>query len=140
MLSGQNDEANARPAPGANTAYMLVSHCLGMSRNWSSTVNLGVPVPRDRDAEFSTRGTSRAELATLIHFAAAEVALALDALPAERLDDTIQIGPSTIPVRRGLLHLASHLAYHIGQLDYHRRLVTGDSRGVGAMGLPPQAD
>ncbi|MBK8648017.1 MAG: hypothetical protein IPN16_16060 [Gemmatimonadetes bacterium] len=66
------------------------------------------------------------------------MALALDALPAERLDDTIQIGPSTIPVRRGLLHLASHLAYHIGQLDYHRRLVTGDSRGVGAMGLPAQ--
>lgn len=36
-----DDEANARPVPGANTAYMLVSHCLGMSRNWSSTVNLG---------------------------------------------------------------------------------------------------
>jgi hypothetical protein len=32
-----------------------------------------------------------------------------------------------------LVHLATHLAYHLGQLDYHRRVVTGDSTGVGAV-------
>ncbi|HNV73188.1 MAG: DUF1572 family protein [Gemmatimonadetes bacterium] len=130
----------ALPAGAPNAGGTLVLHLCGNLRHFIGAGLGASGYVRDRDAEFSTRGTSRAELATLIHFAAAEVALALDALPAERLDDTIQIGPSTIPVRRGLLHLASHLAYHIGQLDYHRRLVTGDSRGVGAMGLPPQAD
>jgi hypothetical protein len=29
-----------------------------------------------------------------------------------------------------LVHLCSHFAFHLGQLDYHRRLVTGDARGV----------
>ena len=24
-----------------------------------------------------------------------------------------------------LIHLTSHLSYHLGQLDYHRRIVTG---------------
>jgi hypothetical protein len=32
-----------------------------------------------------------------------------------------------------LLHLAVHLAYHLGQIDYHRRLVTGDPAGVDAI-------
>ena len=28
-------------------------------------------------------------------------------------------------------HLATHLAYHVGQIDFHRRIVTGDAKGVG---------
>jgi hypothetical protein len=32
-----------------------------------------------------------------------------------------------------LAHLATHLAYHVGQLDFHRRVVIGDATGVGAV-------
>lgn len=32
-----------------------------------------------------------------------------------------------------LVHLATHLAYHLGQVDYHRRIVTGTPEGVGAV-------
>jgi hypothetical protein len=32
-----------------------------------------------------------------------------------------------------LVHLASHLAYHLGQVDYHRRIVTGNPAVVGAL-------
>ena len=32
-----------------------------------------------------------------------------------------------------LLHLLTHFAYHLGQLDTHRRLVTGVSAGAGAV-------
>ena len=32
-----------------------------------------------------------------------------------------------------LVHLAAHLAYHLGQIDYHRRVVTGNAQGVGAL-------
>lgn len=39
----------------------------------------------------------------------------------------------TLSTREALLHLAVHLAYHIGQVDYHRRLVTGDTSGVDAI-------
>jgi hypothetical protein len=30
-------------------------------------------------------------------------------------------------------HLVAHLAYHAGQVDFHRRIVTGDASGVGAV-------
>jgi hypothetical protein len=35
-----------------------------------------------------------------------------------------------------LCHLLSHTGYHLGQLDYHRRLVTGVNTLVDAMAIP----
>jgi hypothetical protein len=32
-----------------------------------------------------------------------------------------------------LVHLVTHCAYHMGQVDYHRRVVTGSETTVGAM-------
>jgi hypothetical protein len=34
-----------------------------------------------------------------------------------------------------LLHLLSHLGYHLGQIDYHRRIVTGDGKTVDAIAV-----
>jgi hypothetical protein len=34
-----------------------------------------------------------------------------------------------------LVQVGAHLAYHLGQLDYHRRAATGDDAGVGAVAL-----
>ena len=34
-----------------------------------------------------------------------------------------------------LAHFATHLAYHLGQVDYHRRILTGESKTVKAMAL-----
>jgi hypothetical protein len=31
------------------------------------------------------------------------------------------------------VHTAVHLAYHLGQVDAHRRVVTGGGEGVGAV-------
>lgn len=48
-----DDSANTvLPVEGSNSVVQLVVHCCGMMRRWSSTVNLGVEVPRDREAEF----------------------------------------------------------------------------------------
>ncbi|WP_201739563.1 DUF1572 family protein [Glutamicibacter sp. HZAU] len=43
------------PAQASNSPVQILVHCCGMMRRWSSTVNLGVAVPRDRDAEFSAQ-------------------------------------------------------------------------------------
>jgi hypothetical protein len=32
-----------------------------------------------------------------------------------------------------LVHLISHFTYHLGQVDYHRRIVTGDATPVDAV-------
>jgi hypothetical protein len=52
-----DDLANQRPdLPGANSPYAILTHCLGVTARWASTVNLGDVVPRDRDAEFTATG------------------------------------------------------------------------------------
>jgi hypothetical protein len=46
-----------------------------------------------------------------------------------------------VSTRRFLLHLCTHAAFHVGQLGYLRRIVTGDSRStnsVSAGGLAPR--
>ncbi|PJJ43150.1 uncharacterized protein DUF664 [Glutamicibacter mysorens] len=48
------EQANSLlPVQGSNSPVQLMLHCCGMMRRWSSTVNLGVEVPRDRAAEFT---------------------------------------------------------------------------------------
>lgn len=125
------------PAGAPNAGGTLVLHLCGNLRHFIGAGLGASGYVRDRDAEFATRGTSRAELAALVHITLAEVTIAMQSCPAERLAESMQVGPASIPIHRGLLHLATHLAYHVGQLDYHRRIVTGDAQGVGAMGLPP---
>lgn len=138
VLAYPDDESVwAAPAGVPNAGGTLVLHLCGNMRHFIGAGLGNSGYVRDRDAEFATRGTSRAELAALVHITLAEVTLAMQSCPAERLAESMQVGPASIPIHRGLLHLASHLAYHVGQIDYHRRIVTGDAQGVGAMALPP---
>jgi hypothetical protein len=43
------------------------------------------------------------------------------------------VGGSRIRTDEYLIHLVVHFAYHLGQLDYHRRIVTGTTISVDAM-------
>ncbi len=133
----------AQPAGCPNSGGTLALHLAGNLRHFIGGLMGGSGYVRDRPAEFATRGTSRADVATLLDAAAAEVAAALAKVPSNFLDvaPPLQM-PKGMVVRLpvGILHLMSHLAYHIGQIDYHRRLVTGDATGVGAMDFAPLAD
>ena len=92
---------------------------------------------RDRDAEFSRRGVSRVAIVAELDAAIAAVERALGAAPPELLKGAY---PEPVAKRRVnaadfLVHLVAHLAYHLGQLDYHRRAVTGDAQGVDAVSV-----
>src|SRR5919109_1510003 len=43
------------------------------------------------------------------------------------------VGGVRVAAGEYLIHLVSHFAYHLGQLDYHRRVVTGNPQGVNAV-------
>src|SRR6187402_2751226 len=62
-----DDLVNARldGVPGSNTAFGLVAHVVGVMGRWGRTVNRGIVVPRDRDAEFRATGTVAQALALL---------------------------------------------------------------------------
>jgi hypothetical protein len=120
--------------PGvSNVAGTLVLHLAGNLQHYIGAVLGGTGYIRDRPAEFGRRDVPRSELLREIEAARAAVARALSG--------TINVDgefPETIAGKRVqtgdyLVHLATHFAYHLGQLDYHRRFVTGHDQGIDAM-------
>lgn len=130
-----DDEVWALPPGLPNSAGTLALHAAGNLLHFVGAVLGGTAYRRDRDAEFQRRGVPRAELTAGLREAGRVVRETLAGLAPSRLAE-----PYPLPVlnRRQvtgefLLHLATHLAYHAGQVDYHRRIVTGNAAGVGAV-------
>lgn len=137
MIELYPDDASVwREAAGVpNRGGTLVLHCCGNLRHYVGGQIGGSGYARDRDAEFTRRGVPRDELLRLIGVTADEVDRALADVRDSDLDGDFPeiVAGQRIAARELLMHVCSHLAYHLGQLDYHRRFVTGDPRGAGAM-------
>ena len=126
------DEALLWAVPGGitNSAGNLALHLCGNLQHFIGAKLGGTGYIRTRDAEFSSRGVSRDKILAEIDAASR----AVDAGFARISDDDLEkpfpeiIANSTVPTGEWLLHLISHLGYHVGQIDYHRRIVTGDSK------------
>ncbi len=134
------DEADlwARPAGIPNSGGTLMLHLAGNLRHFIGAQLGASGYVRDRDAEFAGQPVPRAELDDRIAQAIAAVERTLASLPDDALDAEypLVVGGVRIPAGLFLTHLATHLAYHLGQVDYHRRAVTADASGVGAQSIP----
>lgn len=80
---------------------------------------------RNRPEEFSLKNIPRAELLKMIEETAAVVDVSLDKLAETDLDREYPLLIFEQKTTTGyfLVHLATHLAYHLGQINYHRRLL-----------------
>jgi uncharacterized damage-inducible protein DinB len=120
-----------------NSGGNLALHLAGNLQHFFGAVLGKTGYVRDRDSEFSRRGVPRAEVLKQLDAAALAVDAGMKGLSAERLAQPYpeQVGGRTIQTQEFVVHLLSHLAYHLGQLDYHRRVVTGDNTSVGAIAV-----
>ena len=120
-----------------NAGGTLALHLAGNLQHYVGAVLGGSGYVRDRDAEFSRRDVPREELIAEIDRAREAVAIGMDALTDDALTAEYPeaIAGRTFVTADMLVHLAAHLAYHLGQLDYHRRAISGDRRSVGAVAL-----
>lgn len=125
-----------------NSAGTLALHAAGNLQHFLGAQLAGTGYVRDREREFTGRDIPRTELTQEIECAKDAVRITLDALSVERLDEPFPIEVGGVRPRTGvfLLHLAAHLAYHVGQVDYHRRLVTGAGATVGAQAVAELMD
>lgn len=133
-----SDDALWRIVPGtSNAGGTLARHLAGNLRHFVGSVLGGTDFVRDRDAEFSGKALSRAEVAAELRAAAADVDASLRALDAEAFAKPYprQVGGQTLRTDRFLVHLAAHLGYHLGQLDYHRRMQQPDAQPIGTMAV-----
>jgi uncharacterized damage-inducible protein DinB len=135
----------AVPAGVPNSAGTLVLHLAGNLQHYLGHCLGGSDYVRDRPAEFARRDVPRADLLAELSRAEAAVRAGLASPRALRLDEPFAVAfrATTLLTEDALLHLTSHLAYHLGQIDYHRRVVTGQPHGIGAVDpdvvLPQQA-
>lgn len=114
--------------PGVtNSAGTLALHVCGNLQHFVGRVLGGSSYVRNREHEFSHRGSSRAEVVAELRRASAAVTDALSRLQAVQLDGDYpeQLGGNTINTAQFLMHLGAHLAFHLGQAGYLRRIVTG---------------
>ncbi len=129
-----DDLANRRPPfRGANSAYVILTHCLGVMEYWGGATVAERPVQRDRAAEFSARG----EVAPLLRRAQqARRRLREDivGLDAQAKPVTVQRDPDDpVPYTEAkgavLLHILEELFQHLGQMEVTRdALVAGGRR------------
>lgn len=123
------DEAVWRTAPGVtNSGGTLALHVAGNIQYFVGAVLNSSGFVRDRDAEFASRGLPRTKLLTELEAAITAVQQTLPRLTAAELsaEYPVPVAGRRVGTTEFLVHLAAHLGYHLGQVDYHRRFVTGD--------------
>jgi hypothetical protein len=121
--------------PIANSAGTLTLHLVGNLRSYVGA-HLGTTgYVRDRDLEFRDRGVPRSELLSRIDITIRDVDQALAGVTDAQLAAPFPEAIAKMRLNTGdfLIHLAVHAGYHLGQVDYHRRLLTGSTVTVGAV-------
>jgi uncharacterized damage-inducible protein DinB len=108
-----------------NSAGNLTLHLIGNLRHFFGAVLGETGYVRDRDKEFSNAGVARDELLTGIDQAAVDVKASLKKLTDADLAATypIEVFGHPMTTEYFVVHLATHLNYHLGQINYHRRIL-----------------
>jgi uncharacterized damage-inducible protein DinB len=123
------------PAGVTNSAGTLALHLAGNVQHYLGAKLGGTSYIRDRPAEFASRDVPRAAILARIEEARAAVRAAAARTPADWQEEDFPevVGGVRVATGEYLIHLVSHFAYHLGQLDYHRRVVTRQTQGVEAV-------
>lgn len=108
-----------------NTAGNLCLHLVGNLNTYIGKEIGMTNYVRNRELEFSLKDVSRAELLAKIDDTIRVVNAALDNLDEESLavEYPVLVFEEKTTTGYLLVHLATHLAYHLGQINYHRRLI-----------------
>ena len=108
-----------------NSAGNLTLHLVGNLRHFFGAVLGETGYVRDRDKEFSDGEVPREELLAQIDQAVADVKATLEKLTDEDFASNypIEVFGHPMTTEFFLVHLATHLSYHLGQINYHRRII-----------------
>ncbi len=109
----------------ANSAGNLCLHLCGNLQHFIGAVLGNSGYVRNREAEFAEKNIDRNLLLEEIERTKAAIAKTLPALPHEQLHAVypVEVFGKPMATVYFLMHLATHLGYHLGQVNYHRRLV-----------------
>jgi len=109
----------------ANPAGNLCLHLVGNLNTYIGAILGGSNYVRNRELEFSLRDIPKQELISMIERTITVVNGTLDQVSQEQMDKEypILVLSDKTSTEFFLVHLATPLAYHLGQVNYHRRLL-----------------
>ncbi|GAO43373.1 DUF1572 family protein [Flavihumibacter petaseus] len=109
----------------ANAAGNLCLHLVGNLNTYIGKEIGATDYIRNRDLEFSQKMIPREDLLRMIDDTIHVVDVSLEKLYGTDLerDYPIVVFDRITSMHYMLVHLATHLAYHLGQVNYHRRLL-----------------
>ncbi len=109
----------------SNSAGNLALHLLGNLNHFIGAIIGDTGYIRNREAEFSTKHVQREELLSQVEETMIMVEETLRKLDEQMLDEVfpVKIFQQNDTYEYILTHLATHLSYHLGQINYHRRLL-----------------
>ncbi len=127
ITSYENEADIWKTAEGiSNSAGNLCLHLTGNLKHFFGAVLGETGYVRDRDAEFADKGVSRSEMIADIDATKNILLSTLAQLTEEDLDKPYPVEVFGHPKTTGyfLTHLTTHFNYHLGQINYHRRLLS----------------
>lgn len=108
-----------------NTGGNLGLHISGAINHFIGAVLGKNGYIRKRDEEFSQKNISREEVVRQVKLAIHTLHQVLPGVPEEELEKEFPetLGGMTMTIGHFLIHLVSHINYHLGQINYHRRIL-----------------
>ena len=112
----------------ANSSGNLCLHIAGNLNTYIGKELGGINYIRNRDQEFSLKNISRTELVKKITGLMSMIDKVLSKLDEAELSKEypLFVLDTRTSTEYMLVHLATHLAYHLGQVNYHRRLLDSE--------------
>ena len=109
----------------SNSAGNLCLHLCGNLQHFIGAVLGHSSYVRNRDNEFAARNIARKDLIAEIGRTRKAVEETLPSLTEQQLQSNYPVDVFGKPMTTlyFLIHLSAHLGYHLGQVNYHRRLV-----------------
>ena len=124
-----DDETLWETLPGVlNPAGNLALHIEGNLLEYVGRQLGKLPYERNRELEFSLRGMSRHEIGRRMAELGQSIPAVVQDLSEERMDQEYPEVVLKVPTstQEFLIHLYGHLSWHLGQIDYLRRILIGD--------------
>lgn len=108
-------------SPGTLTLHL----CGNLNHNFGAVLG-GNGYVRNRDKEFTDRNINKAELLKLINETEKTVIPVIESLTPEEMSEQFpeKFKDEEQTVYDAVIRLSFHFAYHVGQINYHRRLLT----------------
>ena len=109
-----------------NTAGNLALHLIGNLNHFIGATLGNTDYVRDREAEFGDKNVPRSKILGDLTATIAMIKTVFEELDEGVMDEEYPAEPLGRKVITGdfMLHLYGHLNYHLGQVNYHRRLLT----------------